>query len=77
MSVKRFGVLCLAGMLALSAAVLTGCDEKDKGDQTSSKVSIKNSSDAAPNKVELKDYEFPEFMKELEAAEQISGGAAI
>ena len=73
MSVKRFGVLCLAGMLALSAAVLTGCDEKDKGNQTSSKVSIKNSSDAAPNKVELKDYEFPEFMKELEAAEQISG----
>lgn len=69
---KKIAAVFLAGVSAVCVFSMTGCDEKEKNDQSSSAVSIKNSSDAAPGKVVLKDYEFPGFMKELDEPKQLS-----
>lgn len=72
MKLSRLGAFCVTVLAVVSAFSFTGCEEKEKGDQTSSEVSIKSSNDAAPNKVALKDYKFPEFMNELDEPEQLS-----
>ncbi|MBR1422064.1 MAG: hypothetical protein IJ571_01300 [Ruminococcus sp.] len=59
---KKITAVTAAALMAFS---FTACDEDEKQDQTSSSVSIKNSSGAAKGKVVLKEYEFPAFLSDV------------
>lgn len=67
--IRKKAALIIAAILALT---MTGC-QKDKKETESSAVSqIKSSDNAAPSNVQVKNYEFPEFLNDLKAPDELS-----
>ena len=62
--IRKNVALIIAVILAVT---MTGCKKDKKETESSTVAQIKNSDNAAPSNVEIKNYEFPEFLNDLKA----------
>lgn len=67
--IRKNVALIIAVILAVT---MTGCKKDKKETESSTVAQIKNSDNAAPSSVEIKNYEFPEFLNDLKAPDELS-----